>query len=146
MYGVTAYYLAVNSMALFSFWFYPLITGCITFACFGLTNHTFKALCGWLSILVLITFGGSAFGNMLGCVLTESISGIVVNQMFVILFNMGSGLFINTNSSSTFVVKFLSFISPVHYATELIMFRLLNDKNELLRQKLLDYLGFDYTY
>lgn len=145
MYGVSPYFLAVNCCSLLSFWFYPLLVSCFLFFILGLPVIDFFAFFQFWATLTMICCCGSAFGMMWGCILTNEIVAIAINQMFVILFNMGSGMLINTGSSANFFIKGLSWISPIHYACELLMFRFLDGKNELVSSTIKEYLGFTYT-
>jgi hypothetical protein len=144
MYKVTPYFLAMNLVSLMSFWFYPVLCTLFTFYAYSLPVHTIQALFGWMGALTLVSFCGSAFGMMWGCILTNEITALMLNQMCVVLFNMGSGMMVNTGSSSNYVIKALSWISPLHYSVELLMYRLLDGKNELLVQEIDTYLGFTY--
>jgi len=132
MYKVTPYFLAVNSVALMSFWFYPIITTTCVFYGLGMPIHTARAFFDWMGALMLTAFCGSAFGMMWGCVLTDGITALMLNQLFVLLFSLGQGFMVNTSSSAKIVIKILSWISPLHYTTELLMYRLLDGKNEII--------------
>lgn len=144
MYKVTPYFLAMNCVSLLSFWFYPVIVTVCTFYGFGMPVTTFTALFGWMGALTLVSFCGSAFGMMWGCILTNEITALLLNQLCVVLFNMGSGMMVNTGSSSNFVIKALSWISPLHYCVELLMYRLLDGKNPFIVAEIESYLGFTY--
>jgi len=130
MYKVTPYFLAINCVALLSFWFYPVITTSCIFYGLGLRVQSARAFFDWMGTLTLTAFCGSAFGMIWGCSLTSPIPGLALNQLCVALFSMGSGMLVNTGSSSSYLIKFLSWISPLHYSLELLMYRLLDGRNE----------------
>lgn len=67
-------------------------------------------------------------------------SGLMVNQFMIILFNFGSGIFINNNSTNV-IVKFLTWISPFRYASEALMRCFLKDKANID----MIYTQFNYT-
>lgn len=56
--------------------------------------------------------------------MTDGVSAILVNNVCVILFTLGGGLFTNVNTG--FFAKFLGWISPLKYGSELILRRLLD--------------------
>jgi hypothetical protein len=48
------------------------------------------------------------------------------------------------NVNSGYFVRFLGWISPLHYDIELLMRRLLDGKNKLVSREVLIFLGYDY--
>ena len=80
----------------------------------------------------MTAFCGSAFGMMLGCYFTNEITAMLVNELLIILISMGSGMLVNTGSSASFVIKFITWISPIHYSCDLLMYRLLDGRKEYI--------------
>jgi hypothetical protein len=140
MYQASAYFLAKLVASILTFFIYPLLCTTFTIWFFGLQVLTFKTFCSWWLDLSLVAFVGSAFGMMLGCLLTDGMSAILVNNVFVILFSLGGGLLINVNSS--FVAKFLGWVSPFKYGSELILRRLLDGQNSDASDEVLNFLGY----
>jgi len=132
MYKVTPYFLAINCVALLSFLFYPIITTSCVFYGLGLPVSTARAFFDWMGTLTMTAFCGSAFGMMLGCYFTNEITAMLVNELSLILISMGSGMLVNTGSSASFVIKFITWISPIHYSCDLLMYRLLDGRKEYI--------------
>lgn len=64
---------------------------------------------------------------MIGSLIQNEMVGLNINQMFLIIFNFGSGIFINNNSTNV-IIKFLTWISPFRYASEAMMRTFLTGK------------------
>ena len=124
MYDASAYFLAKLIASILTFFIYPLLCTTFTIWFFGLQVLTFGTFCSWWLDLTLVAFVGSAFGMMLGCIMTDGVSAILVNNVCVILFTLGGGLFTNVNTG--FYAKFLGWVSPLKYGSELILRRLLD--------------------
>lgn len=101
---------------------------------------TFKTFLSWWFDLSLVAFVGSAFGMMLGCLLTDGSNAILVNSGCIMLFTLGGGLFANINSS--FVAEFLGWVSPLKYGSELILRRLLDGQNLDASDEVLSVIGY----
>jgi hypothetical protein len=50
--------------------------------------------------------------------------------MVIIIFSFGAGMYANTGTSANFLVKFISWVSPLHYSCELLLRLLFEGKNE----------------
>jgi hypothetical protein len=57
---------------------------------------------------------------------------------------MGAGFLVNTNSSSRWIIKFLGWISPLKYATQLLLVRVLDGKDQVISDGVLSYFGYTY--
>ena len=67
-------------------------------------------------------------------------------NLFMILFNLGAGSFSNLGSAN-FVGKFLGWISPMRYACELLMRRLIYKKEQFgipYGEYVMEYFGYNY--
>ena len=79
----------------------------------------------WAFILSLTALAGVLIGLFIGAFCDEKKSAVIVLQACMIILNFGAGALANTGEGANFIVKFLSWISPVKYATELLMRRIL---------------------
>jgi len=73
----------------------------------------------------MTTLLGSSYGFMVGCIFDSDQIGIIWMLYTVIVFDMGAGVFTNLRDAN-FIVKFLSYISPLNFANQLLMRRLLD--------------------
>ena len=64
----------------------------------------------------------------------------------IIVLNFGAGCFANTGKGANIVIRFISWISPVRYATEMTMRRVVKGEPEWFEDATLNYLGYDYGY
>jgi hypothetical protein len=84
---------------------------------------------------------GCSFGFLLGCFIDNEAAAVAVNQLFVILFNFGSGCFTNLTTAN-WLVTFLGYISPFRYSTELVLRFLLDQKD--FGEQTLEFFGYTY--
>ena len=49
-------------------------------------------------------------------------------MLFLMIFCFGAGIYVNTAAGASFLVTFLTYISPLRYSTELLMRRILAGK------------------
>lgn len=136
MYDPAAYFFAKLLASILTFFFYPLLCTTFTIWFFGLPVLTFVTYLSWALDLTLVAFTGSAFGMMIGCIISDGTTAILVCNLCVLFFSLGGGLFTNINSS--WFAKFLGFVSPLDYGSELILRHLLNGKTEAATQLILE--------
>lgn len=123
-YSPTSYYLARNAWSIITFFIYPLITTSCMIWFLGLHNFNATVFWSWTLDLFLINLVGSSLGMTGGCIWPEQLTAILACNLLCILFAMGAGLLANVNSSK--FVRFLGWVSPLHYGIELIMRHLLS--------------------
>lgn len=121
--------------------FYPFVVGFGTFWFIDPFNQTNENLFKWIGVLFITAAIGSSYGFMVGCLFDNDQVGIIWMLYTVIVFDMGAGIFTNLRDAN-FVVKFLSYISPLNFANQLLMSRLLdlNPSKDIA----LEY--YDFTY
>ena len=81
---------------------------------------------------------------MMGCILPKFDIAQIVAELFVIMFGMGAGFLQNTSNNSNILIQFLSWVSPMHYACELMLRRILEGRSEVVKDQILGYFGYDY--
>lgn len=86
---------------------------------------------------------GNAFGLMWGSIFTNPWAAMGVNQLFMILFSMGAGMFANTGAGANKFIIGLSYVSPLHYGMTLLFRRVVANRNEFIHDELLKEFGFD---
>lgn len=142
MYRPTPFYIARIIASITLFILYPLTVTMTVIWCLGLPVMGFA---GWVSfwcILMLTAFVGSVLGLAIGAVFPNPFTALNVNTMVFIMISFGGGIYVNTGSGANFLVKFISWISPLHYSVELLMRRMFEGKNEEFTEYALTTLGF----
>ena len=122
MYTVHAYYLAVVCQALSVVLIYPCCVTLFSFYFFDLEYHSAADLFTYMASLLCIALTGSFTGLAIGTLTDQETVGILIGNLVVMLFNFGAGCFANTGDGANPVIKFLSWVSPIHYGVE-ILFR-----------------------
>ncbi len=74
----------------------------------------------YMASLFCIAMCGSFFGIAMGTVTDDQNVAILIVNLFVTLFNFGAGCLSNTGANANPVIKFLSWVSPMHYGVEVI--------------------------
>lgn len=124
MYKPTPFFFARVLISTMTFVLYPLM---VTMTVFWFLGMPVVGLHGWLTfwgILSLTALVGSALGFTLGAMFPTGFAALDVNQTLIILFSFGAGLYANTGTSANILVRLISWISPLHYSTELLLRRL----------------------
>lgn len=130
MYRPTPFFIARVLISALTFLLYPFMLTMTVIWFLGMPLLDFQSWCVFWGILSLVAFVGSALGLSIGAMLPNAFSALNVNQSVVIIFSFGAGLYSNTGTSANILVKFISWISPLHYSTELLLRQMLKDKNE----------------
>lgn len=120
MYSVHAYYLAVLCQCLTCIWFYPVLVTLFSFYCFEFEYSSAEDMLTYMASLLFIALSGSFFGIAIGAFTDSQGIAILVVNLFVNLFNFGAGCLSNTGTGANPVIKFLSWVSPVHYGVEIV--------------------------
>lgn len=128
MYGTTAYYMSMITSTVTLFILYPIVVTVSSFYFFQFDEHSFGAMMDWMFILTLTAFAGGFWGFTFGTLMKNEVAATQLNTLFLIMFSFGAGFYANTGSSANFVVKFISYISPMRYSTELLMSRVVAGK------------------
>lgn len=120
MYTVHSYFWAKVMQCVTAVWFYPVLVTIFSFYCFGLEAHSFADMLTYMAALTCIAFTGSFFGLAVGTFTNDEMAAILIGNLFVTLFNFGAGCLSNTGDDANPVIKFLSWVSPMHYGVEII--------------------------
>ena len=80
----------------------------------------------YMSSLLGITYVAMFEGFMIGCIIHEETRAYLFFWLSLMIFNFGAGFFANTGSQASWFVNGISFISPMHYATE-VSLRIVTD-------------------
>ena len=120
MYSVHAYYSAVVCQSLSLVWFYPIIVTLGSFYCYSFEYSDPSDLMNYMGALILICLSGSLFGLSVGTITSDENVAILLGNLIVILFNFGAGCLSNTGDNANPVIKFLSWVSPMHYGVEIV--------------------------
>jgi hypothetical protein len=86
---------------------------------------------------------GFSFGMMLGTIIDDANTAVSTNLLFAMLFSLGGGMYANTGQSSNLLIKLIGCISPIRYSSELLMRRILVEKQ--VGNKILEYFGYTST-
>lgn len=84
---------------------------------------------------------GCAVGIFWGTIFTTEVDSLNSSLILILMFALGAGKFINLRNKS-WILKFLSFISPMKYGTELILRVVLKGRNDEA-MFLLNHLGLN---
>jgi hypothetical protein len=127
LYSPSAYFLSTLSCSMVTLLFYPICVGLCSFYFIKFNDDSADNLFRWLSVLLIQSLTGSCFGFFLGCVFDSDQEAILILNLAAVLFNLGAGSFSNLGNTN-WVGKFLGYISPMRYCSELLLRRLLNKK------------------
>ena len=79
-----------------------------------------------MAALCAIAFSGSYFGLAIGTMTDDQNVAILIGNLCTMMMNFGAGCFANTGDDANPVIKFLSWISPMHYGVQ-IVFKIVSD-------------------
>lgn len=131
MYDPTPYWFARTLTSMIQFCsVYPLTVTLSVIWFIGLSKISFVGFLQFWAILQLISMVGLILGLSVGAAFPNSIVALNYNTFMFIVFSFGSGLYANTATSSNFLVKLASWLSPLKYACESMLRFLLQDKDE----------------
>ena len=126
MYSPTAYYLSHVAACLCIFFIYPCFTSMISYWYFGMKVTDWAGLFDWMFCLALPALAGALWGFSFGTFFHNELNALQGNLVFILMFNLGAGHTTNLGKSANLFAKFISTVSPVRYATEMLMYRILS--------------------
>lgn len=126
MYSPTAYYLSHIGASLALFFIYPLFTSLISYWFFGFADASIYGLLDWFGCLALPALVGGLWGFSFGTFFHNEFSALQGNLVFILMFNLGAGHVTNLGSGAPLFARFISTVSPVRYATEMLMYRIVS--------------------
>ena len=74
----------------------------------------------YMIALLGISLAGAFMGICMGCFTNDQNVAILQANLFITLANFGAGCFANIGTEANPVIKFLSWISPMHYGVEVV--------------------------
>lgn len=142
MYKPAPFYVSRIIAAMLLYIFYPFAVTMTVIWCLGLPVMGFAGWVSFWSILTLTAFVGSMLGLCIGACFPNQFQALTVNIMVFILISLGGGLSVNTGAGANIFVRFIFWISPMHYSVELMMRRMLEGRRKHFSDKALEALGF----
>lgn len=130
MYNPSSFYLSTCAASTLTFLMYPLIVSAVSFGLFRIDDHSFTTFLEWTAILLLQATAGFSFGMMLGTIISAENSAINSNLMCVMFFSFGGGMYANTGMDSNYLIRAISYISPIRFSSELLLRILMRKKEE----------------
>ena len=120
MYSVHAYFWSKVAQGITAVWFYPVIITICSFYCYGLEYDSFTDMLTYMAALTAICYTGGFLGLMISTMSDDQMVAILLCNLIVTLMNFGAGCLSNTGDDANFLIKFLSWISPMHYGCEIV--------------------------
>lgn len=126
MYKSSSFYLSTIAASTITFLFYPIIVSITSFWMLGIDNSSFLSFLDWTAIVTLEAICGFTFGLMLGTIINQENSAISINLLFAMLFSFGGGMYANTGDNANYLIRAISYVSPIRFSSELLMRRIMN--------------------
>ena len=120
MYSVHSYYAAVVSQVMTVVWIYPVLLTLFSFYCFDFEYSSAGDMFTYMAALYCTALSGGFFGLAVGTMTGDENVAILIGNLAITLFNFGAGCLANTGSGANPVIKFLTWVSPMHYSVEVI--------------------------
>ena len=117
--------MAITAAGFLVFFLYPMFTALISYWWFGLDDPNWYGMLDWMGVLCIPAFIGSLWGFTLGTFFRSEMSALQFNIVFVLIFNMGAGSYINIGNGMNYFPWLISTISPIRYGTEMLLARIL---------------------
>lgn len=105
-----------------------MFTAAISYWFFGFDEPNFYGMFNWMIALAFPAFAGSMWGQCFGTFFSNEMTALQFNMMFIFIFNMGAGQNINLGKGVNYLAKLVSILSPIRYATEMLMRIILQGK------------------
>ena len=120
MYGPSAYFWASVLSSVCSNLVYPVLLSSLTFYFLDFDNSSIWAFLSWFGILFYAAFAGICFGQAIGCVVPDLVSGVTQLVNCLNVFFLGGGVLISVNTTNPFA-RFAQYISPLRPSLELAL-------------------------
>ena len=146
MYSPTAYYLAQCLTAVLLIWFYPIVVAIVSFYFLQLADSTFLAMIYYAFALSFVCYVGCFFGLTFGIFCRDPIMAQQLLNAAITILNFGAGALANTGQGANPIIRFISWISPVRYGSEIVFRRIIAGEPAWFQTRALDYLGYTYGY
>ena len=99
-------------------------------------------MCYYALALSANCYAGCYFGLIFGIVCRDVIMAQNLINAAIMILNFGAGLLANTGTGANWLIRFISWISPVRYGAELVMRRVLAGEPSWFADPALTYLGY----
>ena len=134
--------MALSTATVLMFILYPIVVTITSFYFFGLDSSSFGDMLAWMAILMLTAIAGGFWGFSFGTFMKNEVVATQLNMLFLIIYSFGAGIYANTGDGMNFLVRFIHYVSPLRYSTELLVSRVLTEKagGEFVLEK------FGYTW
>ena len=124
LYTSSAYYIANVASVIFTLWIQPLCSGAVSFYFFELEANSFADLLYYLIGLYCICLCGRMLGLAVGAAVTDPLKSLQIAGLCSMIFVDTGGCFANVGENASWIIKTLSYVSPVRYSIEIQMRRL----------------------
>ena len=106
---------------------YPIIYSLVAFWFFEFPDSSFENAMIYLATNFLVALCGLSFGFTMGTLMNDIQTVTPVITFFMLIFGMGGGLLASIGPGTNIIIRFLSWISPFRYGSELILRCILTD-------------------
>ena len=128
MYSPSAYYMASTAAGFMVFFLYPMFTAMISYWWFGLDDPNWYGMLDWMGVLCIPAFLGSLWGFTFCTFFRNATHALSFNFVFICIFNMGAGSYVNIGTGVGPFPWLISITSPIRYGTEMLLARVLQNK------------------
>lgn len=102
-----------------------MFTALISYWWFGLNDPNWYGMLDWMAVLSIPAFLGSLWGFTFGTFFRSEMNALQFNFLFICIFNLGAGSYINVGKGVRFIPWLVSVTSPIRYGTEMLLTRIL---------------------
>ena len=120
MYTAHSYFWSKVAICSTIMWIYPVIVTLVSFYCFQWEASSFSDFLIYMMSLFGICFCGAFLGLMCGTFTSSLIVAILFGNLTITLLNFGAGCMSNTGETANPIIKFVSWISPMHYGCQIL--------------------------
>lgn len=128
MYRPTPFFISRVVMTALIFFLYPFMVTMTVIWWLGLPLLSVGFFVSWWLTMTLVAFVGSALGLSLGALFPNPFTAVNMNTVIIIFFTFGAGFYANTSSTANFLVRIISWVSPLKYGCEMLFRQLLIGK------------------
>ena len=143
MYTVHSYYTAILGHVLTIFWIYPVICSLCSFYCYDFGFADAGSLFNYMTCLTIVALSGASLGLCIGAMTSDQTVSLLLVNLLITLANFGAGILSNSGEGANPIIKFLSWVSPMHYAVEIIFSEVTQDR--VGQEQMLDHYGYNNT-
>jgi len=123
---------------------YPICISSCSYYFLKFPGADFENYLIYLSILALTATSGSVFGFMFGAIFSEVITAQKILELMVMILSFGAGVLANAGSGATWLIRFMTWVSPIRYQAELLFRQLIKDDSPRAQTYLLAFFNYNY--